>query len=230
MTAGLYATPATVPLTWRIGVDSAFGYVSYRDGLRLLCEHVCIVRREAVLVRLDSGERVFAPADGSCRWEHVDAADACRKVGIPAPEIDGAGEIGRRLDPFHVERNRSPRFCALVEAIRDHGLPAGYALLRYLAGDWDGTWQRASADAPEIFAAAVSERIARGENLKDAIRDELADDGRLEPDAVDEVLERTGWRTAIAGLDQAIARHTARLYRDTPAELPDHTGGQRALM
>lgn len=205
---------SVVRLTWRVGVDNEFGWLLSPDGSRQLCESR-LFWDGAILVSLETGETVLAPADGSYRWRSLKPEAACAIVGIPAPEVDGAAEVDRRLDPFHVERHRSARFCALVELINEHRLPCGYALYDHEPGRREGRGPLGVCDeSAEMFAASVAERIARGCGLNDAIRAELAGDADIDPDdpaAVERLLGQIGWASALPELDLRIRRHERRI-------------------
>ena len=152
----------TAPLTWRCGVDNEHGILTRPEGSQSLCELIRFFRGQATLVDLHSGQRLLAPADGSCTWTPQSPEEACAAAGLPAPDVDGAAELERRVDPFHNERLASEHFACVVELVRDLGLPCGYALRAYPSGGERRVddWGQVLADAPEIFAAAIADDMA----------------------------------------------------------------------
>src|SRR5439155_17653746 len=116
-----------------------------------------------------------------CTWTRMTPEDACAAAGLPAPEVDGAAELERRVDPFHVDRLASEHFACIVELVRDLGLPCGYALGAYARGGRRrvGEWADVLADAPEVFAAAIADDMATGLPFRKALIRELAGDARV---------------------------------------------------
>ena len=202
---------------WRIGVDNAFGYIVHPDGRRQLVESRLFIFGDGIAVDLHTGGAVFTPADGSCAWQPLTPEQACAIVGIPAPQVDGGSEVERRTDPFHVERNRSGLFCALVELIAERKLPCGHAMLAWREQRWTpGEFNDGSFEAPEVFACGVLERIALGVPREQAIRGELAGDAQLKHGrAIDQLLADTGWQQAIPELELRERRHQQRLDQAT---------------
>jgi hypothetical protein len=200
----------TVPYTWRIGVDNAFGYLTRRDG-RHLVESRRFLGAEGLAVSLSDGSALLTTADGRSSWQPLTSQRACELAAIPAPLVDGAAETQRRLDPFHVERHTSPVFLAIVEFARTRRLPCAHAVRAWLAGTWDGTFDGLYLEQPETFAASVIERIAQtGARLEDALPAQLLADSLGHPTATQE----SGWTAALGELPGAIARFTHRLARE----------------
>jgi hypothetical protein len=207
-------------------VDNSFGWLTEPDGTRRLCELYVFWFDDTIeVVCLHTGQRLTIPADGSRRWQPIPAAEACAAVGLASPAVDGRAELDRRTDPFHIERQRSGLFIALVSTIYDENLPVGHALRHVAAGrDWDGVWGGATHQAAEVFAAAVNRRCAATAHAHPAatVRAVLRDDmPHTPPVRQDDVLATTGWQRAIARLPAAITA----AHADIPQlEQPD--GGQ----
>lgn len=220
-----------VPLTWRCGVDNNFGWLTGPHGEQRLCElHVIWFVETAELVCLHTGQRLSIPADGTWTWEPIKPAEACALVGIPAPDVDGRAELDRRLDPFHVERRRSPLFAAVSHMIRSRPLPVGHALRTVAAGErWDGHWDGADYHSPEEFAAAANRHATACPDLAAAtiVSHLLAEDLQdLDRHERVRVLARHGWDAAVEQLDAAIAEHAERI---PPLEPPARVAVQLAL-
>ncbi|HEY3830195.1 MAG TPA: hypothetical protein VGL57_13460 [Solirubrobacteraceae bacterium] len=204
----------TVPYTWRIGVDNAFGYLTRRDGTHLV-ESRRFLGAVGLAVSLSDGSALLTTADGQSSWQPLTPQRACELAAIPAPSVDGAAETQRRLDPFHVERHTSPVFLAIVEFARTRRLPCAHALRAWLAGKWDGTFDGPYLEQPETFAASVIERIAHtGGQLEDALPAQLLADSLEHP----AVAQASGWRAALGELPSAIARFTHQLAHDRSAQ------------
>ncbi|MGE0363746.1 MAG: hypothetical protein AB7R67_23755 [Vicinamibacterales bacterium] len=209
------AALADAPLTWRVGVDNNFGWLTTPAGDRRLCElHFFWFIQTAELVDLHTGDRFRVAADGTSRWQPIAPAEACAIVELPSPTVDGRAELDRRTDPFHVERHRSTLFIALAGLVRDRCLPVGHAL-RTLADrqPWDGQWVGACHQAPEVFAAAVNLAMSDGaESIERAVtavlRDDLASTHHPDPLAL---LVDCGWPHALVRLPAAIARAQERI-------------------
>ncbi|RKQ90528.1 hypothetical protein C8N24_0333 [Solirubrobacter pauli] len=216
------------PFTWRVGVDNCFGYVIAADGSsRELVETHLFHANYGVVVRLTDGARLRVPVDRGWLFEQLTAESACAIAGIPAPEVDGAAELERRIDPFHVERHRSALWCALIELIRSRSLPCGYSLRAQLDGRWDGHYRAASDEDPEAFAAAVNERVSNTPELDPitaCLRELAADAGGRDRAAAAQLL-RTGWTDALRALPDTLEAAAAALARHTPLTTPvsDHT-------
>lgn len=205
---------ALAPFTWRVGVDNCFGYLVAVDGSgRELVETHLFHGGYAVVVRLSDGARLRVPTDDGWLFEQLTAASACAIAGIPAPEVDGAAELERRIDPFHVERHRSALWCALVQLIRERALPCGYSLRAQLAGRWTGHYEAATDEDPETFAAAVNERVSNTPGLDpvSACAHELAADARGHDREAAARLLRSGWTDALPHLGTAIEAAAAAL-------------------
>jgi hypothetical protein len=200
----------TVPYTWRIGVDNAFGYLTRSDGTHLV-ESRRFLGATGLAVNLSDGSALLTKADGRSSWQPLTPQRACELAAIPAPSVDGAAETQRRLDPFHVERHTSPMFLAIIEIARTRQLPCAHALRAWLADKWDGTFDGPYLEQPETFAASVIERIAHtGGRLEEALAAQLVADSLEHP----AVTQASGWRTALGELPGAIARFTHQLAHD----------------
>lgn len=210
--------------TWQVGVDNAFGWLLRPDVEPALVESVSFVGlRRGLTVDLLTGVRYVTAADGTAAWLPVDPGVACAIAGIPAPVVDGRAEVGRRVDPFHVERLRSPLWGALVEAVRWRRLPCGHALwLARHAGGWNRRWTDATREAPEKFASHVCTHVARGMTPVDAVRYDLADTAELdgESDLFGWLLDRSGWQPVLDSLEQRIAERAAALAARYPSPGP----------
>jgi hypothetical protein len=191
------AAVTPVRFDFRVGCGS-FGWLVDGDARRL-CEtrlfHGRTGAERAVLVALVDGETVLAPADGSLTWEPRTAEAACDFVGFPPPETVQSGDLVRRIDLFHVERHRSARWAALVEAIRRHRVPCSYSLRAW--GRDVVHYVGAADEDPERFAAAVNERVAQGAKPFPSLLWEIAADAEIDPardaTAVTALLDATGW-------------------------------------
>ncbi|HEX6359513.1 hypothetical protein [Actinophytocola sp.] len=213
-----------VPLTPIVGVGK-FGWLrSPADGAGRLCETRCFAgpvgAEEATLIALDDGSTVFAPADGSLLWDRRDAAEACAFVGMAEPAVERFESFERRLDPHHVERERSRMWNVLVETVRRWSLPSRYALTA-AAEDRDVVAGIGLVDEdPEIFAAAIAERVARGAQPFAAVLAELADDAGLGDGSLElaGLLDRTGWSAVLPDLERQLAELAPTRTAD-PGEL-----------
>jgi hypothetical protein len=212
---------APVPYTWRIGVDNTFGYLHRRDGAHL-AESRRFLGGTGLAVRLTDGTALLTAGDGASRWQPVTAERACELAEIPSPQVDGAAETQRRLDPFHVERHTSPLFLAIVDMAGSRGLPCGHALRAWLAGQWDGTFDGPFLEAPETFAASVIERIteAPGATPQAALLEQVACDSLLDPAAAKQqgLAEQSGWLQAFGELPGLVSHFTQRLAQDRKAQ------------
>jgi hypothetical protein len=203
---------ARVPFTRGVGVDNRFGWLDLPDGRSLLVETVLFHVTTGVVVYLELGDRHIVAADGSGTFRALDPAAACALAGIPEPRTAEWAEVTIRLDPFHVESHTSPRFRAIVDTVCSHALGCGALVAEYGSATTDAPWEL-RVETAEMFAAAVSERIARtGASRIDAIRDELAADlqatGAEIP--VDEFMDQTGWTKALDDkLESSLAHHKA---------------------
>jgi hypothetical protein len=217
---------SVVPFTWRVGVDNCFGWLTAADQSRRdLVETHLFYGGYGLVVRLRDGARARVPTDAGWWFEPLGAETACAIEGLPAPAVDGAAELERRLDPFHVERHRSALWCALVDLIRTRGLPCGHSLRAQREGRWDGRYVSATDEDPETFAAAINERVTNTPGLDPvgACHLELAADARLhERDAVGlmRLLLETRWSGALLALPHAIDTATVALARGTGVALP----------
>jgi hypothetical protein len=211
------------PFTWRVGVDNCFGYLIAADGSsRDLVETHLFHADYGLVVRLSDGARLRVNVDRGLLFEQLTAESACAIAGMPAPQVDGAAELERRIDPFHVERHRSDLWCALVQLIRTRSLPCGYSLRAQLDGRWDGRYQGASDEDPETFAAAVNERVSNTPGLDPVtacLRELAADAGHRKRDAAAQLL-RTGWTDALRALPDALEAAAAALARNTSLAVP----------
>jgi hypothetical protein len=190
-----------VPYTWRVGVDNAFGYLTRPDGHAHLAESRRFHADLGIAVSLEDGSVLLTAANGSSTWQPVPPSRACELAGIPGPAVDGEAETARRLDPFHVERQTSGLFNAIVTVAVERRLPCGHALRAWRAGLWDGTFEGAYLEQPETFAASVLEQItATGMPLADAIGAQLAQDAMLDPASNQhrQMMSDTGWQAALA--------------------------------
>ncbi len=229
----------STPYTWRIGVDNAFGYLTHPSGRAHLAESRRFASSAAVMtgvaISLDNGRALLTPADGSSTWQSVPAERACELASIPAPEIDGAAETARRLDPFHVERQTSPVFAAIVALAVERRLPCAHALRAWRQDLWDGTFDGSYLEQPETFAASVLERIAaRNETPHDAVLGQLAHDIALGGGEAEhnQLAQQTGWTTALQELP-ARASHLATVLdraRQTRREGSKLASAQLALI
>jgi hypothetical protein len=203
------------PFTWRVGVDNCFGYLIAANGSsRDLVETHLFHGDYGLVVRLADGARLRVPVDGGWLFEQLSAESACAIAGIPAPEVDGAAELERRIDPFHVERHRSALWCSLVSLIRARSLPCGYSFRAQLDARWDGRYQAASDEDPETFAAAVNERVSNTSDLDPVtacLRELAADAGHRDRHAAAHVLRASGWTGALRALPDAIQAAAAAL-------------------
>jgi hypothetical protein len=191
----------TVPYTWRVGVDNAFGYLARPDGHAYLAESRRFHANLGIAVSLDDGSVLLTAADGSSTWQPVPPDRACELAGIPRPAVDGEAETARRLDPFHVERQTSGLFNAIVTVAVERRLPCGHALRAWRAGLWDGTFAGAYLEQPETFAASVLEHMtATAAVLADAISAQLAQDAMLDPTSNQhrQMMSDTDWQAALA--------------------------------
>lgn len=213
---------ALLPYTWRIGVDNTFGYLHRRDGAYLV-ESRRFLSGVGLAINLADGSSLLTPADGSSSstWQPIEAARACELARIPPPEVDGAAETDRRLDPFHVERHTSPLFLTLVTLANEQTLPCGHALRAWLAGVWDRTFNGPYLEAPETFAASVIERIAvTGVCPRDAVLAQSDVDTMLPADSPyrQRVAVETGWQAAVAEIDRLTGEFARRLDIDRGAQ------------
>jgi len=210
-----------VPYMWRIGVDNTFGYLHRRDGAYLV-ESRRFLAGTGLAVSLTDGAALLTAGDGTSRWQPVSAARACELAEIPPPQVDGAAETQRRLDPFHVERHTSPLFLAIVEMAGSRLLPCGHALRAWLAGQWDSTFDGPFLEAPETFAASVIERITETPHgtPATALLEQVACDSLLDPATVAQrgLAQQTGWLHALAELPGLVSQFTQRLARDRKAQ------------
>jgi hypothetical protein len=218
-----------VPFIRDVGVDNRFGWLDLPDGRSLLVEPILFHETTSVVVDLDHGDRHIVAADGTGISRALDAAEACAIAGIPEPRTEEWAEVTIRLDPFHIENHTSPRFRAIVDTVCRRTLPCGAVVAEYGAAPTDAPFEL-RIETAEMFAASVSERIARtGDDIVGAIRNELAADleatGAEMP--VDEFLDQTGWADALNDtLDGALAHYMATLadarnHRHQPAEPDD---------
>lgn len=209
-------TRPPVPYTWRVGVDNAFGYLTLPDGKARLAESRRFLSGTGLTVSLDDGSVLLTIADGTSVWQPIPAERACELAGIPAPDVDGAAETARRLDPFHVERHTSPVFNALVALAVANRLPCAHALRAWRDRVWDGTFDGPYLEQPETFAASVLEYLATIEaTLADAVVAQLADDGMLDPASPEhkQLVTDTGWERALAELPGRLSQHADALER-----------------
>ena len=171
-------------------------------------------RDSGLAVSLDDGSALLTVADGTSTWQPVPAARACELAGIPAPEVDGEAETARRLDPFHVERQTSAVFNAIVGLAVERGLPCAHALRAWRAGVWDGTFDGSYLEQPETFAASVLERMARAsETATAAVLGQLAGDIATANSGASHraVVKDTGWWAALGELPDRVTRLTSAL-------------------
>jgi hypothetical protein len=210
----------TVPYTWKVGVDSAFGYLTRPDGTHL-AESRRFLSGIGLAVSLADGRALLTPADAQSTWQPLSPARACELAEIPAPAVDGAAETDRRLDPFHVERHTNPLFLTLVTLATERALPCGHALRAWLVGVWDGTFDGPYLEAPETFAACVLERITMtGAAPHDAVLSQIAQDALLTGDAAahSRIAADCGWQAVIGEIRPHVAHFTRRLDRDRGAQ------------
>ena len=204
----------TIPYTWRVGVDNAFGYLRAPDGRCHLAESRRFLSGVGLAVCLGDGGALLTVADGRSTWQPLTAERACRLADIPAPAVDGAAETARRLDPFHVERHCSPLFLTLVALASERRLPCGHALRAWRAGAWDGTFEGPFLEQPETFAASVLERIALArERPADAVLCQLASDLMLVAGGSEHLraTRESGWQAVLGEIPGRVAGFTARL-------------------
>jgi hypothetical protein len=193
-------------------VDNEFGVLRRPDGSAARCELIRFFAGEATLIDLHSGQRLRVAADGSSTWTRMTAEAACSAAGLPGPDVDGAAELERRVDPFHTDRHASEHFACVVELVRDLGLPCGYALQAYARGGDRRIhdWGQVLADAPEVFAAAIADDMADGLPFCKALVRHLAADAGLPREQLLAALADTGWGAALRDLDDHLARHERR--------------------
>lgn len=224
-------TAAREPLTWRQGVLDRFGWAIGPDGQVRLVELVRhIYGAESTVTCLHTGDRLLLPGDGSWEFLTTTGPQACAAVGIPAPLVDGnSGEGARRADPFHVERHRSPWFCATLALIRERRLPTGYNLRAVADGEDFTVDGEQSYEAGESFCARVSERrCAQGIPQRAAILEQLDIDLLHLPIAArTAVIAETDWPAALDALD---GHHTFELQRIPALELPNPIDVQLSLL
>jgi len=221
-------TRPSVPYTWRIGVDNAFGHLTRSDGTHL-AESRRFLGDTGLAVSLADGRALLTKGDGESTWQPLTPERACELAAIPAPEVDGAAETQRRLDPFHVERHTSPTFLAIVELATTRKLPCVHALRAWTAGTWDGTFDGPFLEQPETFAASVIERIAETDaQLEEALLAQLAADSLQHPGAA----KQTGWAAALGELPELAARFTRHLgqARDSQRATDAASSSQLTLM
>jgi hypothetical protein len=215
----------SVPYTWRVGVDNAFGYLSRSDGTHL-AESRRFLGNTGLAVDLTDGSALLTRGDGESTWQPLTPERACELAAIPPPAVDGAAETQRRLDPFHVERHTSPTFLAIVDLATSRKLPCGHALRAWAAGKWDGTFEGPFLEQPETFAASVIERITQTRaQLEDALLAQLQADSLSHFGAA----KRTGWSAAISDLAGITARFTGVLSRDRAALRAANTASSSQL-
>jgi hypothetical protein len=210
----------TVPYTWKVGVDSAFGYLTRPDGTHL-AESRRFLSGIGLAVSLADGRALLTPADAQSTWQPLSPARACELAEIPAPAVDGAAETDRRLDPFHVERHTNPLFLTLVTLATERALPCGHALRAWLQGLWDGTFNGPFLEAPETFAASVLERITvTAAAPVDAVLSQIADDALLDGGSSEEsrIARDSGWQAVIGEIPGRLTQFTGRLDRDRGAQ------------
>jgi hypothetical protein len=209
----------TVPYTFRVGVDNAFGYLGRADGSQLV-ESRRFLARTGLAISLTDGRPILTPADGQSTWQPIAPERACELAGIPTPEVDGAAETDRRLDPFHVERHTSPLFLALVTLAHERTLPCGHALRAWLKGLWDGTFQGPFLEAPETFAASVLERITiTRAQPNDAVLDQIAAETLLTArEQQISAAHDCGWHAAAREIPTRLAHFSGLLRRDRCAQ------------
>jgi hypothetical protein len=189
-----------LPYTWRVGVDNAFGYLTRPDGRAHLAESRRFYADLGIAVSLHDGSVLLTAATGQSTWQRLPPGRACELAGIPGAAVDGEAETARRLDPFHVERQTSGTFNAIVAVAVERHLPCGHALRAWRGGLWNGTFDGAYLEAPETFAASVLEQMAATDTpLADALREQLAQDAILDPASSQhhQMMSDTGWQTAL---------------------------------
>ena len=219
---------SSVPYTWRIGVDNAFGYLNCGDGTHLV-ESRRFLGNVGLAVSLTDGRALLTPADGASHWQRLTPERACELAQIPPPAVDGAAETQRRLDPFHVERHTSPLFLAIVNLAGERRLPCGHALRAWMAGQWDGTFDGPFLEAPETFAASVLERITETAAAPDtALLAQLHADSLLTPGG-ETVAARSGWQAVLGEIPGLLAHFKERLARDRKAQHGAATAGDSQL-
>jgi hypothetical protein len=208
----------TVPYTWKVGVDNAFGYLTRPDGTHLV-ESRRFLSGLGLAVSLKDGSALLSPADGNSTWQPIPPDRACELAHIPAPAVDGAAETERRLDPFHVERHTSPLFLTLVTLAHEHALPCGHALRAWLAGVWDATFDGPYLEQPETFAASVLERIASSSGPSEqAALKQIVEEALLVGGAAEDIPRSSGWQAVIGQLPALVSHFQARLDRDRSAQ------------
>jgi hypothetical protein len=219
----------TVPYTWKVGVDNAFGYLTRPDGTHLV-ESRRFLSGVGLAVSVSDGAALLTPADGKPTWQPVPAVRACELAGIPEPGVDGAAETARRTDPFHVERHTNPLFLTLVALAHEHALPCGHAMRAWLAGAWDGTFDGPYLEQPETFAASVIERIAWTDaTTQEATLRQIAEETLLVGRAATDVPPRCGWATVIGEIPARLAKFAAQLDRDRKAQRAADQAGSDQL-
>jgi hypothetical protein len=208
----------TIPYTWKVGVDNAFGYLTRPDGTHLV-ESRRFLSGVGLAVSVTDGAALLTPADGNATWQPLPPSRACELAGIPGPAVDGAAETERRLDPFHVERHTNPLFLTLVALAHENALPCGHAIRAWLAGAWDGTFDGPYLEQPETFAASVLERIAStNATPQDATLKQLVEETLLVGRAAKPIPAQSGWETVIGEIPGRLAHFAAQLDRDRSAQ------------
>jgi hypothetical protein len=208
----------TIPYTWKVGVDNAFGYLTWPGGTHL-AESRRFLAGVGLAVSLTDGRALLTPADGQSTWQPVSPARACELAGIPAPAVDGAAETDRRLDPFHVERHTNPLFLTLVALAHEKALPCGHALRAWLHGLWDGTFDGPYLEQPETFAASVLERIAwSAATPQDAVLKQIADETMLSDGEAEHIPRDSGWQAVIGEIPTRVAGFARQVKRDRGAQ------------
>jgi hypothetical protein len=219
----------TLPYTWKVGVDNAFGYLTRPDGAHLV-ESRRFLSGVGLAVSVTDGAALLTPADGNATWQPLPPARACELGRIPAPGVDGAAETARRTDPFHVERHTSPLFLTLVTLAHENRLPCGHALRAWLAGAWDGTFDGPYLEQPETFAASVLERIAStNASPQQAASKQVVEETLLVGGAAARIPAESGWEAAIGEIPARLARFAAQLDRDRSAQRSADQAGSGQL-
>jgi hypothetical protein len=219
----------TVPYTWKVGVDNAFGYLTRPDGAHLV-ESRRFLSGVGLAVSLSDGGALLTPADGKATWQPVPPVRACELAGIPGPGVDGAAETARRTDPFHVERHTSPLFLTLVALAHENALPCGHAMRAWLAGAWDGTFDGPYLEQPETFAASVIERIARtNATPQEVALAQVVEETLLVGSAAADVPAQCGWAAVIGEIPARVGHFAARLDRDRSAQRSADQAGSDQL-
>jgi hypothetical protein len=230
-------------LDWSLGCGT-FAQLIERDGSARLIETLWFSEREAAVVVLDNGDRaIIGWRERKPMVRVLTAEAACALAGMPAPAQIKVASSWRRVDPFHSERHRSPRFRALTTMIRHRRLACRYSLLDLAAGQDAGDWLGPCIEDPEQTAGNVAERLARDprQPLPAALEAELLADAVAvtgAPDSARALLERAGWWPVLADLD-AILQGYATVPDTTeqprgpdpgagdPAQLTLFAGGSR---